>query len=129
MKCLTREQLQTLWRRLLNPDTAAVPCCAVRAVHYASFAPQLLAAVAEAEREVAELRQLREEEDVLLLSAVQAMGGLWQQLQDVRRLQGGRALTNVAFSVVQLPPAHGDEAPLQAVRLFGCFANQLSSCF
>lgn len=61
------------------------------------------------------MRQLREEEDALLLAAVQAMAGLWQQLQEVRRLQGGRHLTDVAFSVVQLPPAQGEEAPLQAV--------------
>lgn len=61
------------------------------------------------------MRQLREEEDALLLAAVQGMAGLWQQLQEVRRLQGGRHLTDVAFSVVQLPPAQGEEAPLQAV--------------
>lgn len=89
------------------------------------LAPQLLAAVAEAEREVAEVRQLREEEDALLLAAVHAMAGLWQQLQEVRRLQGGRQLTDLAFSVVQLPPAQGDEAPLQVVSttvacLLGC---------
>lgn len=76
---------------------------------------QLLAAVAEAEREVAEVRQLLEEEDTLLLAAVQAMAALWQQLQEVRRLQGGRHLTDVAFSVLQLPLAHGEEAPVQAV--------------
>jgi hypothetical protein len=79
------------------------------------FCPQLLVAVAEAEREVAEVRQLREEEDALLLAAVQAMAELWVQLQEVRRLQGGRHLTDVAFSVVQLPPSPGEEAPLQAV--------------
>jgi hypothetical protein len=76
---------------------------------------QLLAAVSEAEREVAEVRQLREEEDALLLTAVQAMAALWLQLQEVRRLQGGRHLTDLAFSVVQLPPAQGEEAPMQAV--------------
>jgi hypothetical protein len=76
---------------------------------------QLLATVSEAEREVAEVRQLREEEDALLLAAVQAMAALWQQLQEVRRLQGGRHLTDLAFSVVQLPPAQGEEAPMQAV--------------
>lgn len=61
------------------------------------------------------MRQLREEEDALLLAAVQAMAELWAQLQEVRRLQGGRHLTDVAFSVVQLPPSPGEEAPLQAV--------------
>lgn len=70
--------------------------------------------MSEAEREVAEVRQLREEEDALLLAAVHAMAGLWQRLQDVRQLQGGR-LTDVVFSVVQLPPGEGDETPLQAV--------------
>lgn len=61
------------------------------------------------------MRQLREEEEALLLAAVQAMAELWAQLQEVRRVQCGRHLTDVAFSVVQLPPSPGEEAPLQAV--------------
>lgn len=84
-------------------------------LHVVGALLQLLAAVSEAEREVAEVRQLREEEDALLLAAVQAMAALWQQLLEVRRLQGGRHLTDLAFSVVQLPPAQGEEAPMQAV--------------
>lgn len=89
---------------------------------------QLLAATAEAEREVAEVRQLREEEDTLLLGAVQAMSGLWQQLQGVRRVQGGLRLTDVAFQVVQLP-AEDDAAPLQAVSMGArCCIHGMGAC-
>jgi hypothetical protein len=89
---------------------------------------QLLAAVAAAETEVAEVRQLRDEEDTLLLAAVQGMATLWQQLQEVRRLQGGRHLTGLAFSVVQLPPAQGEEAPLQAVSIITFSSHKLYHC-
>lgn len=66
---------------------------------------------------MAEVRQLHEEEEALLLAAVQGMGDLWRKLQDVRQLQGGRQLTDVAFSVVQLPPTDGSEVPIQAVSV------------
>lgn len=66
---------------------------------------------------MAEVRQLHEEEEALLLAAVQGMGDLWRKLQDVRQLQGGRQLTDVAFSVVQLPPTDGSEVPVQAVSV------------
>jgi hypothetical protein len=70
-------------------------------------------ALAAAEREVAEVRQLREEEDAALLAALEAMAGLWQQLVDVREQQGGLRLTDVGFSILQLPQE--DPTPLQAV--------------
>lgn len=82
--------------------------------------------MAEAEREVAEVRQLRDEEDALLLASVHAMSGLWQQLQDVRRLQGGRQLTDVAFSVIQLPEDNPDETPLQPVSNCVCVLCYIS---
>jgi hypothetical protein len=79
-------------------------------------------ALAAAEREVAEVRQLREEEDAALLAALEAMAGLWQQLLDVRERQGGRQLTDVGFSILQLPQE--DPTPLQAVSedLWACLA-------
>eukprot|EP00878_Enallax_costatus_P041446 GHUV01048227.1.p1 GENE.GHUV01048227.1~~GHUV01048227.1.p1 ORF type:complete len:323 (+),score=114.29 GHUV01048227.1:813-1781(+) len=70
-------------------------------------------AVAQAEREVAEVRQLREEEEAHLLAAVDAMSHLWKQLCDVRDQQGGTRLTDLGFSVVQLP--REDSTPTQAV--------------
>lgn len=73
-----------------------------------------LAVVTAAEREVAELRQLKEEEESALLSALEAMAGLWQQLVDVRSRQGGLRLTDVGFSIMQLPQE--ETTPLQAVR-------------
>lgn len=72
-----------------------------------------LLAMAAAEREVAEVRQLREEEDAALLAALEAMAGLWQQLVDVREQQGGLRLTHVGFSILQLPQE--DPTPLQSV--------------
>ncbi|KAF6253870.1 hypothetical protein COO60DRAFT_1642856 [Scenedesmus sp. NREL 46B-D3] len=71
-----------------------------------------LVAMAAAERKVAEVRQLREEEDAALLAALEAMAGLWRQLGDVRERQRGLRLTDVGFSIVQLP--HEDPTPLQA---------------
>jgi pyrroloquinoline quinone (PQQ) biosynthesis protein C len=43
--------------------------------------------VSEAEAEVAEVRQLREEEDAALLASLHGMSQLWAQLQGVRALQ------------------------------------------
>lgn len=71
------------------------------------------ATVAQAERDVAEVRQLREEEEAHLLAAVEAMSQLWKQLCDVRSRQGGVRLTDLGFSVVQLP--REDATPTQAV--------------
>jgi len=72
-----------------------------------------LAAVEHVESEVAEVRQLKEEEQSLLLGMTAAMVELWKQLVEVRERQGGLRLTDVGFSVVQLPQE--DCIPLQAV--------------
>lgn len=90
-------------------------------------AEQLLAAVAavaQAEREVAEVRQLREEEETHLLGAVEAMSQLWKQLCEVRKQQGGMRLTDLGFSVVQLP--RDDATPMQAVSV--CNHPSTSGC-
>eukprot|EP00879_Flechtneria_rotunda_P028702 GHRR01030914.1.p1 GENE.GHRR01030914.1~~GHRR01030914.1.p1 ORF type:complete len:419 (+),score=150.84 GHRR01030914.1:137-1258(+) len=70
------------------------------------------AAVASAEQEVAEVRQLKEEEESILIGAIDAMAGLWRQLVAVRQRQGGLRLTDIEFNVVQLPLE--DATPLQA---------------
>lgn len=73
------------------------------------------AALATAEREVAELRQLKEEEEARLLSAIESMAQLWKQLCAVRQQQSGMQLTDLGFTVVQLPPE--DAVPMQAVSM------------
>eukprot|EP00775_Hariotina_reticulata_P004277 gene4277-4531_t len=71
-----------------------------------------LAALEGVESEVAEVRQLKEEEEALLLGMTAAMAELWKQLVEVRERQGGLRLTDVGYSVVQLPQE--DCIPLQA---------------
>ncbi len=67
-----------------------------------------------AEQEVAEARQLREEEDAEAVGAVEAMCALWKRLCSVRAAQGGVRLTDLGFMVATLPA--NDDTPLQAVR-------------
>ncbi|GFR45894.1 hypothetical protein Agub_g7350 [Astrephomene gubernaculifera] len=55
------------------------------------------------EREVAEMRQLKEEEEALLSRTVHAMERLYGEIQTVRQSQG-YALTNLELSVVAKPP-------------------------
>jgi hypothetical protein len=65
---------------------------------------ELLVSTAALEREVAEMRQLYEEEEQLLLMSIESMAKTWQELQGCREAQGGACLTDLAFNVVQLHP-------------------------
>ncbi|GLC45458.1 hypothetical protein PLESTM_001738000 [Pleodorina starrii] len=62
------------------------------------------AMLAKIEREVAEMRQLKEEEEALLSSTVRAMEQLYRQIQGLRTTQG-YALTNLDLTV-QIKPPH-----------------------
>jgi hypothetical protein len=96
--------------------TALVHCCLL----LAQQVEELVTATAALEREVAEVRQLREEEDQLLLATLNAMGRVWAELL-AARAASGRALTNIQFSVVQLPDQ--DDVPLQQVGWRGVLSR------
>ncbi|KAI8465651.1 MAG: hypothetical protein J3K34DRAFT_487137 [Monoraphidium minutum] len=70
----------------------------------------LAARLAALEGEVAEARQLLQEERGLLTATVDAMGRVWGQLLEVRARQGC-ALTDVRMHLVEVPP--DDDTPLQ----------------
>ncbi|GIL68525.1 hypothetical protein Vafri_21799, partial [Volvox africanus] len=61
------------------------------------------AMLAKIEREVAEMRQLKEEEEALLNRTVRSMEQLYSQIQGLRRQQG-YALTNLELAVHSKPP-------------------------
>lgn len=67
----------------------------------------VLARCGALEREVAEVRQLKEEEQLVMLQMVEQMDVLWQQIGLTRSQQGG-ARTALSFSLGQLPPEEDD---------------------
>ena len=64
----------------------------------------VLVSTAALEREVAEMRQLYEEEEQLLLLSIESMAKTWEELRRCREAQGGVCLTDLGFDVVQLQP-------------------------
>lgn len=88
-------------------------------------APELARRCWQLERDVAEARQLREEEAALLARTVEAMRRVWGELLAARARQGC-ALTGVQMQLVEAQEE--DDTPLQPVRERACLRWRPSRC-
>ncbi len=73
---------------------------------------------AQIEKEVAETRQLKEEEEVLMWKAANAMQQLYNQIMQLREAQGYWG-TNLQLTVLQRPPE----------EMLWSMVSQGSACF